>query len=538
MTDLRADVIIVGSGVAGALIADKLARQGFKVIILEAGPRIDRSEAVTKYFGSLIKVPECAYPLSPEIPHPVSNDYNSWLIQTGPDLFKSTYIKAVGGTTWHWLGTALRLIPSDFALRSTFGIGSDWPITYAQLEPFYGQAETEIGVAGDSKQALGAPRSSDYPMGPITPTYLDKQVAAALANTEFEVRVTPQARNSTDRDDRPACCGNSSCIPVCPVQAKYDATVHIARAEQAGAMVVEKANAVALVLNAAQAVDHIVFKRWDLSVGRLFGRVFVLAANAIETPRLLLASASEQAPRGVANGSDQVGRNLMDHPLQLSWALTKEPLYPFRGPLSTSGIENLRDGAFRATRGAFRIEIGNDGWSWPEGSPSTTAAALAKQGLTGQALNLALSDQLSRQIRLSALVEELPDPDNRISLDLKMRDMYGVPKPKIAYRISDYVKNGLLAAREAHNTIFKKLSATRIQHRDDFEGAGHIMGTTKMGDDPHKSVVDSELRTHQHRNLFLAGSGVFPTGGTANPTLTIAALSLRLADSIVKQLKN
>ena len=538
MTDLRADVVIVGSGVAGALIADRLAKQGVKVVVLDAGPRIDRAEAVERFFSALVKVPECAYPAGPEIPHPVTNDLGGWYRQTGPDVFKSTYIKAVGGTTWHWLGTCLRLLPSDFAMRSRYERATDWPIGYDALEPFYGQAEHEIGVAGDSNETLGAPRSRPYPMGPIPQTYLDKTFASALAGTEFQVRSTPQGRNATTRDDRPACCGNSSCIPVCPVQAKYDATVHVARAEQNGAMIVDKANAVAVVLGADQTVDHIVFKRWDLSEGRVFGRLFVLAAHAIETPRLLLASASEKAPHGVANGSDQVGRNLMDHPTQLSWALTKDPVYPYRGPISTSGIENLRDGAFRANRGAFRIEIGNDGWLWPEAAPISTAAALAKQGLSGKALDAALSDQLSRHVRLASLVEELPDPANRITLDPTARDIYGVPAPQIAYRISDYVKNGLAEARTAHAKIFGRLSASNIRHMPEPEGAGHIMGTAMMGKDAARSVVDPELRAHQHKNLFVAGSAVFPTGGTANPTLTIAALSLRLAGTIATQLKN
>jgi glucose dehydrogenase len=123
------------------------------------------------------------------------------------------------------------------------------------------------------------------------------------------------------------------------------------------------------------------FKRWDGSEGTASGRVFVLAAHAIEIPRLLLNSRTAATPNGVANGSDQVGRNLMDHPIQLSWALAPTPVWPYRGPLSTSGIENLRDGPFRKDRPAFRIEIGNDGWSWPKAAPTTSAAELARRGL-------------------------------------------------------------------------------------------------------------------------------------------------------------
>jgi len=258
----------------------------------------------------------------------------------------------------------------------------------------------------------------------------------------------------------------------------------------------------------------------------------VLAAHAIETPRLLLHSRSEALPNGVANRSDQVGRNLMDHPTQLSWALSREPVWPYRGPLSTSSIENFRDGAFRKDRPAMRIEIGNDGWSWPKSAPGTTAAELARQRLRGQELNSALRSQASRHVRLASQVQQLPDLENRVTLDPHEKDMYGVPLPRLAYRIDAYAQAGLAAARAAHAEIFGKLNATEIEHRDGHEGAGHIMGTARMGNDAKDSVVDRDLRSHDHPNLFILGSAVFPTGATANPTLTIAALALRAAGAV------
>ena len=227
--------------------------------MLEAGPRFDRVDAVDAFFKAAIKVPECAYPNTPEAPHPVSNDPDGWYRQSGPDRFKSTYIKGVGGTTWHWLGTCLRLIPSDFRIRSAFGVQSDWPIAYSDLEPFYGQAEREIGVSGDSQETLGAPRSSAYPMGPIPQTFLDKTFARALEGSGYHVRATPQGRNSMERDDRPSCCGSASCIPVCPVQAKYDASIHVDRAEKAGASIAERTNAVSIALNPDRSVAFIGF---------------------------------------------------------------------------------------------------------------------------------------------------------------------------------------------------------------------------------------------------------------------------------------
>jgi choline dehydrogenase-like flavoprotein len=225
-------------------------------------------------------------------------------------------------------------------------------------------------------------------------------------------------------------------------------------------------------------------------------------------------------PNGVANSSDQVGRNLIDHPTQLSWALAAEPVWPYRGPLSTSSIENFRDGSFRKDRPAMRIEIGNDGWAWPKGAPVTTAADFAMQGLRGRGLDSALRDQASRHLRLASQVEQLPDASNRVTLDPDEKDIYGVPLPRLAFRLDVYVEAGLAAARAAHAEIFDRLGATEIQHRDAPEGAGHIMGTARMGNDAKTAVVDCELRSHDHRNLFILGSAVFPTGATANPTLT------------------
>jgi choline dehydrogenase-like flavoprotein len=222
----------------------------------------------------------------------------------------------------------------------------------------------------------------------------------------------------------------------------------------------------------------------------------------------------------------------MDHPTQLSWALSREPVWPYRGPLSTSSIEKFRHGEFRKDRPAMRIEIGNDGWSWPKGAPVSTAAEFARQGLRGRALDTALRDHASRHVRLASQVEQLPDPENRVTLDPRETDMYGVPLPRLAYRLDDYVRAGLAAARAAHAEIFDRLGATEIEHRDAPEGAGHIMGTARMGEDPKSSVVDRNLRSHDHPNLFILGSAMFPTGATANPTLTIAALSLRSCESV------
>ena len=536
MTAIEADVIIVGAGFAGALMADQLAARGIRAAVLETGPQVNRGTAFQTFLNAAVKTPESPYERLPEADFPDSADSSRWYRQAGPEPFKSTYLKAVGGTSWHWLGTCVRYVPTDFRMRTQYDRAVDWPIDYAELEPFYLQAERELGVAGDSTEDLGSPRSGPFPMPPVPRTWLDRVYQRALDGTQYQVRLTPQARNSEAREGRPACCGSSTCIPICPVGAKYDATVHLERARSKGAVIHDRTTATFIEIGAEGRVTAIRFRRPDGTGDLARGRVFILAANAVETPRLLLHSRSEAAPAGIANESDQVGRNLMDHPIQLSWALAGEPVWPYRGPLSTSGIENLRDGAFRRDRSGMRIQIANDGWNWPTGGPVTLADTLSRRGLRGAALRREIAEHASRQVQLAALTEQLPEPENRITLDPADRDPYGVPLPRMHYRVDEYSQAGLASAREAHDEIFAHLNASEIQHSDEFQGAGHIIGTTRMGEDPRQSVVDRNLRSHGHDNLFLVGAGVFPTASTANPTLTIAALALRAANEVTATL--
>ncbi len=526
---ITADVVIVGSGVAGALVATGLAQRGVKVVIVEAGPRVDRGRALLKQQESTFRgVPETPYPNEPYAPRPSTLDPKNYLVQKGPELFSSTYERIVGGTTWHWLGTALRLLPNDFRLRSRYGVGVDWPISYAELEPWYGRAEKEIGVAGVDSPDLGAPRSAGYPMPPIPQSYLDQRWRTAARKVGLSIAATPQARNSVLRDGRPACCGNNNCIPICPIGAKYDGSVHVAKAEKLGVRVLASSVASRVWVGPGEAT--VLFVRPDRSEGVVRARALVLAAHAIETPKLMLMS-------NLGNEHGNVGRYLMDHPTQLSWALARDPVYPYRGPLSTSGIEVLRDGRFRRRRGAFRVEIGNDGWSWPRGDAAAQAVRMAGAGVLGEHGLSELGKVFERQVRLASLVEPLPDRANRVTLSHE-RDALGLPRPQIQYRTGEYATKGLHRARQLHERLFHALGVTQLTHAEGPQGAGHIMGTCRMGNDPKTSVVDKHLRVHGHGNCFVVSSAVWPTVGTANPTLTLAALSLRAVGDVLHSLRH
>jgi glucose dehydrogenase len=615
--NFNVDVVIVGSGVAGAMIAKQLGLAGKDVLILEAGPEIPRdfNNYMDRFFRAFAKVPESPYP--PELftadrklndpgkvnagransimlaPVVWKDPSKSYLVQTGPIPFGSTYERIGGGTSLHWLGTSLRFLPSDFRMRSLYNRFVDWPISYDDLAKggsasWYSKAEAEIGVSADAQDQayLGIDtKDLSYPMPKIPLSHLDKVISRKIAGMTVDgatltVRSTPAARNSQPYQQRRTCAGNTNCIPICPIQAKYDPTVTINEALRTRSVkIIYRAVAHEIVIDGDGRVSRINFLRYENEIGprtrqgSVTAKVFVIAGNTIETPRLLLMSTnSGRTPNGVANRSGMVGRNLMDHPYLVTWGLMPDQdsdrVYPYRGPLSTAGIEDLRDGPFRRDRAAFRVEIGNEAWNFVVGGlgtgddPGVTTVDFvnglnlsglnsAREALFGSKLVKTLNNRITRQFRIGFLIEQSPDSSNRVTLSQQHKDGLGLRRPQVAYNVSDYTKKGLIAAKQTSDAIFKRLNAqpfTFIRDNDPtafeatidgrrtrigFSGAGHIVGTYRMGDDRTKSVVNSFQRSHDHRNLYLVGSGAFPTVTTANPTLTLAALCLRTADHIL-----
>ena len=523
---LTADVVIVGSGVAGAMTGYSLARAGVKVLILEAGPRVDRGQAVVRFRNSPTKGPNSPYPAHPNVPQPDPGDMGAYYVQDGPVTFNGLQARVVGGTTWHWGGLALRYRPNDFMLKSKFGVGVDWPLSYVDLEPWYAEAEREIGVCGPPDYDWGAPRSTPYPMPPIAPTYLDGVIGAACRKVGLSLARFPHGRNSVGFDARPPCCGNASCVPICPIGAKYDASVHVAKAEAAGARVEPLAIAHEIVIGADRKVTAIRFKRPDGSTHEARGKIFVIAAHAIETAKLLLLSSVPGGNATVANSSDQVGRNLLTQLDAGMLGLTQEKIYPYRGPVETSGIREMRDGDFRGRHGASGTSPSNEGWVRALG-PMRLAEQFAAGGLRGAALNAAISDHMAREIAMGPSVEVLPDPDNRVTLARDRLDPLGLPRPRIAFKWGAYEQDGAKVAMDYVLGIMNALGATSVRRVGPVTDSAVMGGTCRMGNDPRTSVVDRHLRTHDHPNLYLIGSATFPTITASPPTLTIAAFAMR-----------
>ncbi len=551
------DVIVVGAGVAGGMVAYRLAQAGARVLILEAGNRnAQRAQMVGIYATAIAKTPHSPYvQVENDIKAPSPDSTNDYYDQPlaavlpAPPVtqYKSFYERRTGGSTWHWLGHTPRMLRADFEMKSRYGGGPDfpagivdWPISYDELEPWYCEAEREMGVAGSDEEwhdLFDSLRSKPFPMSMIWPSYSDNWIAERINGKSFEgakyrVRSTPSARNSTLYDGRPPCAGNSICVPLCPIGAKYDGTVHVAKATAAGATLWERCVVTKLDEDPDGSVHTVNYVTYGGVKAAVTADIVILAAHAIETPRLLLMS-------GLANKSDQVGRNLMDHLSKSAFGIAPERVFPFRGPPSTSGIESFRDGEFRRKRAGFRVSLNNDGWSRKSAPYAEIIDMVTNKKLIGADLQTALFERVTKQVRLSCSVEVSPDPNNRVELSSTLIDVWKMPRPKITFTPSQYSFNGLAQAINAFKDMFRLIGATELDFGSDpkaYDGAGHIMGTCRMGKSPKTSVVDAQCRTHDHRNMFIVGSSVFPTVGSPNPTLTIAALALRAAQDIGKQL--
>lgn len=677
----KMDVVIVGTGIAGSLIAKLLtdhvydpgtgkmvhrsgvsaeARKNMRELSvlmleagLEAGLELDSATSMSTYneyirtfYMQEAKVPNSPYPNLKQAPSPnvldmepivpPFPDKKGYLVQFGPMPFASDAIRIGGGTTLHWLGTTPRMLPNDFRLKEKYGLAMDWPIDYDTLKPYYEMAEFEIGVSGNvSKQAYPTVKDMDhyygkdyvFPMEEIPQSYMDQLIEENLAGSEVQLNFesfpllfvpSPQGRNSTpnpaydqsiiqaentdsgyklafDRSGKSdykalgavwnpymgeRCEGNASCVPICPVQAKYNALKTLKKAlykvnenmnlkrhkdirVQAQSVVYKLS--VAQQENGEERISKMHLRRYFSKEKTDFveevidtsNAIVILAANAFENPKILLNSkytvneGGQNIEKTVANSSDQVGRNLMDHMVMLTWGLFPEPVYPFRGPGSTTNISSFRDGNFRSTFAPWISPLDNWGWGWPAFSPGSDIQEFLSEGYFGTELRDALADRLSRQVLFHFEIEQLPNPNNRVTINNEYLDVLGIPRPVIHYELTDYEKKGMEQAKLASDQMFEKLGVedfTKYKPTDNntfvynnvrysYNGAGHIVGTHRMGSDPTDSVTNSYCKSWDHPNLYIVGAGNMTTLGTSNPTLTLAAFTIRSVESILNDLE-
>jgi choline dehydrogenase-like flavoprotein len=515
----NAEVCVIGAGPAGGLVADRLASRGQEVVVLDAGPRFDDEDRLQRQEKSI---------------RPAYSRPDVWDVGGDRDAFSTSgerfyplnhaRVKGIGGSTLHWQGMVMRLHEADFNSASERGVGPDWPIDYADLQSQYADVEAEMGVAGGDNP-FGPPREQPRPMPGFDPSYSDSLFADACDELEIAMHSVPNARNSEPYDGRSECVGYGTCQPVCPSGAKYDATVHVERATQEGATVIDRAP-VQYLDHDAETVTAAVYVTPDGTEYRQEASRFLLACGGIETPRLLLLSSSPEYPDGLANSSGVVGKYFMDHLFAGTGGVLDEPTRQNHIGFLTSESHQFYDEA-DADIGPFKLEFFN------YAGPSPVEMALSGDDWGDELLG-DLREGYGNNIAVGALVEQLPRKDSYVTLDPDRTDDHGNPVPDIHWTVGDRAYRTIERANEIQESILDELGA-EITWQVGPENTGpayHHMGTTRMGSDPAESVVDDTLRTHDLDNCWIASSSVFPTSGAMNPTLTIGALALRAADSI------
>lgn len=516
------DVCIVGAGAAGSIMALELGRAGVKVVVLESGPRHDFVRRGSYVRAYLRRENPWRSPLPGHDRYTVGGRLGYAL--------DDRRVRGVGGSTLHWEGYALRLHADDFRLRSLYGHGDDWPLTYADLEPYYTRAEVALGVAGAADEPWGSPRSTAFPLPEFPFSYSDSRFGRACSTLGIGFHHLPQARNSVAYDGRPRCQACSTCH-VCPTGAKASVDLtHIPAAESTGNVrVVSEANVVRLEIDDTGRVVRAAYVHPDRMERRLTASLFVLAAGGIENARLLLLSASPRFPGGLANRSGFVGTRFMAQPSIDAIGRVADNVYPYRIGFSTAMSRQFAVDRARSARAGFMLEFLNSAGPRPDEIAQSS-------GLTGDALARHVRAEFGTRLGIRIYGEHLPDPSNAISLDPRVKDYFGNPAPHIAYRLSRYDLDGLEAARRVATMILQAAGATGIGFTF-ISPAAHQIGTHRMGTDLRASVVDPNLRAHDVDNLYLVGSGCFVTASAAPPTLTIAALALRAAEHLKARLR-
>jgi glucose dehydrogenase len=515
------EVCIIGAGAAGGIMALELARHGIGVVVLESGPRHDfaqRGAYVRRY-------------LRRENPWRTLPELDRYTIGgTAPYLLDGKRARGVGGSTLHWEGYTFRFHADDLRLRSLHGIADDWPISYEELEPYYARAEQELGVAGIADDPSASPRSTPFPLPAFPFSYSDGLFAPACRSLGIALHCLPQARNSVAYGGRAQCRACGTCH-VCPTGAKASTDLtHVPQAEATGKVrVLTEATVFRLEVNRSQDVTAAVFARPDRVEERVTARLFVVAAGAVETVRLLLLSASPVFPEGLANRSRLVGKFFMSHPSVDVTGRASEKVHPYRTGFSTAMSRQFAVPRDRATHGAFFLEFLNSA------GPKPDELALAS-GKWGEALREHVREEFGRWLGIRIYCEQLPERANAVSLSPRVPDYFGNPAPHLQCSLGSYERRALDEARSVARRILTAMGLTDIRVSGLTFGA-HQIGTHRMGADPNTSVVDANLSAHDVPNLFLVGSGCFVTASASPPTLTIAALAIRAAEHIAARLR-
>ena len=505
--DDAVDFVVIGTGAGGGPLIARLAETGFSVVGLDAGAYFRPLEdfasdetAQSKLFWTDQRIVDGANPIK---------------------MGSNNSGKAVGGSTVHFAMVSLRFRPDWFLSRTRLGYGADWPLDWREMWGYYTQAERALAISGPVR----------YPWGPKRPRYPYRahelngaaEVLARGAEAQgYRWTPTPLATVSAPRGNSPSCVYRGFCRVGCSTNAKQSQlTTFIPRAIQAGAEIRDLAMAGRIEVDRdgrASGVHYLRDGRWRFQKARHV----VVAGYAIETPRLLLNSATDRFPDGLANSSGLVGRYLMTQSNQAVYGTVRQSVRWNKGPPSLAITEHWN---YEDRKDFF------GGYCWMAQGPlpaEWSSVLTGARGLWGDALR-AQMEQYNHQVGVKMVGEMLPALDNRVTL-ADETDQYGLRIPRITYTWSDNDKALINHAMDQMQTSMELAGVQDLFRQEN--DTNHLAGTARMGFARESSVVDADCRSWDVRNLFVCDGSVFPTTGGVNPSLTITALALRTADRI------
>lgn len=506
-----ADVVIVGAGAAGGVLARDLSRAGLKVVVIEAGPFWDperdfaSDELATEKLG-----------------------WQDTRIVSGHNsltLGKNNSGRGVGGGTTHFTGVFLRFHASDFVVGSRDGVADDWPIRYEDLAPYYESIEKEIGVSGPKHFPWGE-YAGPYPLPEREPTSANAEVFR-LGCEKLGIRsvVTPLAIISAPFKGRPPCINRGFCNQGCMPNSKYSTLIyHIPEALALSAEVLTDCMVTEVTLDDEGKATGVVFQHGGVSY-RQQASIVILANFVIETPRLLLNSANAQFPDGLANSSGWVGKGIMPHSSQDVYARFPEEIRLYKGtPVLATTQDFYETDASRGFVRGYTLHAHG-------ARPVEMVSGLARGAkVWGRELKEAMLNY-NFYARVTLVGEVLPNIANAVTL-AEEKDEYGLPLAKVSF---SYGENDKRLIRHAVKNMQSILTAAGGTPEFVVEDTAHLMGGCRMGSDPEKSVVNEYCQSHDIPNLFICSAAVFPTGGGGNPTATVMAIAARTADHILGQ---
>ncbi|WP_299535443.1 GMC oxidoreductase [Ulvibacterium sp.] len=506
-------VIIIGSGVAGTILARELLSKGrYEIVMFEAGPGFEPGNRRI-WLDHITSENNIYDPFIDEEGYEVGNEHMPVI---GARLFMK------GGTTNHWGGLTPRFKPEDFHLKSRTGYGSDWPISYEDLAPYYTMAETLLGITGDSENN-DPPRFGDrFPFAPAPFTVGDKMLMGILEDMGISYGHAALARNANR-------CVTTGTCDYCPMNARYNALYDISQLQKEHKdklTLKTESPVVKLVMDSKKrtaGVDFVDLKKQEKKFEE--ADIVVIASGTIESAKLLLVSANTDWKNGVGNHSDHLGRHLMGHPVMFAAGVKKgnpDMFYP------ELGFTSLLSRHFDSPR------YQPTGKMWF--APRIGANLPVERGILSNTSRIDIEKTLKGGMAISAggEMESFEDPVNRVQLG-SGKNKLGLPTTKLDFIVPEVN----IKARQGHVETFKDLLKQAGVEEDSIESetmdpdGAHASGTCRMSKSDTDGVVDINLQVHGTDNLYVCSNAVFPSIAAANPTLTVSALAVRLAEHIL-----